>query len=65
MVGLGLYLLYALLLNVALSRAGYRASSDVGKAAGAASVPRPSRLLVVGATGGAGRQLVSQALGRG
>ena len=57
-----LYLLYAIALSVALARAGFRS-------------PRPSlreqprrratRVLIVGATGGTGRQLIAQALERG
>jgi uncharacterized protein YbjT (DUF2867 family) len=59
---LGLFVLYAIALSVALGRAGIRpppASSS------AAARREPERLLIVGATGGTGRQLVAQALERG
>jgi uncharacterized protein YbjT (DUF2867 family) len=57
-----LFLVYAALLGVALGRAGYR-----GAATGApiVPVPAPARVLVVGASGGTGRELVAQALERG
>jgi uncharacterized protein YbjT (DUF2867 family) len=57
-----LFVLYALVLTAGLAWAGYR---------GGAAAPsrearrRPERILVVGATGGTGRQLVAQALERG
>jgi putative NADH-flavin reductase len=56
------YALYAIILSALLARAGHR--SRVGSPAG---VPRkrPARILIVGATGGTGRQLVAQALERG
>jgi len=57
-----LFLLYAITLSVALAFAGYR-SRAVGSERPASR--RPTRLLVVGATGGTGRQLVLQALERG
>jgi uncharacterized protein YbjT (DUF2867 family) len=62
MVLLLLFLSYAIVLSVALSRAGLRS-----KPATAVEGPRrrPSRVLIVGATGGTGRQLVTQALERG
>lgn len=58
-----LYVLYALSLSAALSRAGFRSQ-------GAPSVPvaprqPPKRVLIVGASGGTGRRLVEQALERG
>jgi len=57
-----LFLTYATLLSIALSRAGLR----LGPAPlPTPSGPPPARVLVVGATGGTGRQLVSQALERG
>src|ERR1700730_2191465 len=59
---LGLFVLSAIALSVALGRAGIRpppASSS------AAARREPERLLIVGATGGTGRQLVAQALERG
>jgi nucleoside-diphosphate-sugar epimerase len=53
-----LYLAYAVTLAGALARAGYRSravSTD------GAACPRPRKVLIVGATGGTGRQLVTQA----
>ena len=57
-----LFLAYAILLSVALARAGHR--SQIAPVSGA---PRrqPARVLVIGATGGTGRELVTQALERG
>lgn len=57
-----LLLLYAAALSVGLARRGLRSS-----ASGAVPVPEayPKRVLIVGATGGTGRQLVAQALERG
>jgi uncharacterized protein YbjT (DUF2867 family) len=57
-----LFISYAIVLSVALARAGYRSQS-----APSSGVPRrpPARVLVIGATGGTGRQLVTQALERG
>lgn len=56
------FILYAAALSIALARSGYRSgaarSSD-------APLPSPTRLLIVGATGGTGRRLVEQALERG
>lgn len=57
-----LFLAYAGLLSVALSRAGYR--SRAVPASGTPGNP-PTKVLVVGATGGTGRELVAQALERG
>ncbi len=57
-----LFLLYAVGLSVALARSGYR-SGD--KRSSALTLPSPTRILIVGATGGTGRQLVAQALERG
>ncbi len=62
MMLLVVFLFYAIVLSVALSRAGYR--SQPVPASGAPS-HQPSRVLVVGATGGTGRQIVTQALERG
>jgi len=57
-----LFVAYAIALSVALARAGLHS-----RPAAASEEPRgkPSRVLVVGATGGTGRQLVTQALERG
>jgi putative NADH-flavin reductase len=56
------FLVYAAALSVGLRRRGLRSA-----AASAHSTPeeRPIRVLIVGATGGTGRQLVEQALERG
>src|SRR5213593_920448 len=57
-----LFISYAIVLSVVLARAGHRS-----RAAPSSGAPRhhPSRVLIVGATGGTGRQLVAQALERG
>ena len=57
-----LYALYAIALSAALARAGHwsRVASP-----GGTPRKRPTRVLIVGATGGTGRQLVAQALERG
>ena len=57
-----LYALYAIALSAALGRAGHRWRVAPS---GGAPRQRPTRILVVGATGGTGRQLVAQALERG
>ena len=57
-----LFLIYATILSVALARKGVRSSPGT---AYAAAEPNPTRVLIVGATGGTGRQLVAQALERG
>ena len=56
------FVLYAIALSVGLALAGHRS-----RTAPAVEAPRPSpaRVLIVGATGGTGRQLVAQALERG
>ena len=59
-----LFVLYAIALTIALARAGYRSPADPTSSPGAPR-SRPTRILVVGATGGTGRQLVAQALERG
>jgi nucleoside-diphosphate-sugar epimerase len=57
-----LVLLYATALSFGLARRGFRSSSGgVHRAA----EENPTRVLIVGATGGTGRQLVAQALERG
>jgi len=57
-----LFISYAIVLSAALARAGHRSQT-----APSSGTPRhrPSRVLIVGATGGTGRQLVAQALERG
>jgi len=57
-----LFVSYAILLSVALGRAGHRSQPVPSNAP-----PRrqPARILIIGATGGTGRQLVAQALERG
>jgi uncharacterized protein YbjT (DUF2867 family) len=62
MVVILLFVVYALVLTAALARAGHRSSPA---AAGGGSPQQPLRVLIVGATGGTGRQLVAQALERG
>jgi uncharacterized protein YbjT (DUF2867 family) len=60
-----LFVLYAIVLTVALALAGYR-SPVINPTSSAGAPPgRPTRVLIVGATGGTGRQLVAQALERG
>lgn len=59
-----LFILYAVSLSVALGRAGYRYGSQTAPSSEAAH-HHPTRVLIVGATGGTGRQLVVQALERG
>jgi putative NADH-flavin reductase len=57
-----LYALYAMALAVGLARAGHRSRAV---RSGDATRKRPTRILIIGATGGTGRQLVAQALERG
>jgi putative NADH-flavin reductase len=56
------FLFYAVILSAAMARAGFR--SQPVPASGT-STHQPSRVLIVGATGGTGRQIVTQALERG
>lgn len=62
MTFLVLFLLYALVISAGLKRAGHR--SQTASSSGPAPV-NPTRILILGATGGTGRQLVAQALERG
>ena len=57
-----LFLAYAAALSAALAVRGHRSSRPT---ASGGAPRRPVRLLIVGATGGTGRQLVAQALERG
>lgn len=57
-----LFMLYAVGLSMALARAGYRSGATRSIDA---PPQHPTRLLIVGATGGTGRRLVAQALERG
>lgn len=57
-----IFALYAIGLSIGLGRQGLRPGSQVADMAPPA---HPRRLLIVGATGGTGRQLVAQALERG
>lgn len=57
-----LFTLYAITLSAALALSGHRSQTS---ASGATPRHPPRRLLVVGATGGTGRQLLVQALERG
>ena len=59
-----LFLAYAIVLSAALARAGHRGAARRADA-GPRSARHPARVLIVGATGGTGRRLVAQALGRG
>lgn len=56
------FLLYAIVLSVALRQAGHHSqpvsSNDIPH-------PQPERILIIGATGGTGRQLVTKALEQG
>jgi len=56
------FLAYAIVLSVALANAGHRSRPAPGPGD---ARPRPQRVLIVGATGGTGRELVLQALERG
>jgi putative NADH-flavin reductase len=57
-----LFVLYASVLSLALHRGGLRSRPP---SAGGSARPFPQRILIVGATGGTGAQLVAQALARG
>jgi uncharacterized protein YbjT (DUF2867 family) len=57
------FLIYSALLSGALGRAGLRGSAGAGAVAASCAPPAP--VLVVGASGGTGRELVTQALERG
>jgi uncharacterized protein YbjT (DUF2867 family) len=57
-----LLILYAVGLSIALARSGYR--SGVARSSDEL-LPSPTRILIVGATGGTGRRLVARALERG
>src|SRR3989475_11334244 len=57
-----LLVVYAIALSTGLALSGLRAAAATS---GGAPRRRPTRILIVGATGGTGRQLVSQALERG
>ncbi len=59
---LTLFVLYAIALSVALAHSGLRFGTTT---TGGATRTGPMRLLIVGATGGTGRQLIAQALERG
>lgn len=56
------FVLYAVGLSIALGRKGHRSRV---RRSGEAPPQNPTRVLIVGATGGTGRQLVAQALERG
>ena len=59
-----LWFLYAIALTVALAKSGFRSKgASTGKTG--EKRPAPKKILIVGATGGTGRQLVAQALERG
>ncbi len=56
------FIVYSIVLAAALARAGYRSQN---RASVAQPSTEPTRILIVGATGGTGRELVEQALERG
>jgi len=56
------FILYAIALSAALARRGYRSQAAPP---GGGTRDHPARILIIGATGGTGRQLVAQALERG
>jgi putative NADH-flavin reductase len=56
------FAVYAIILSAGLARAGHRSVTTLTSGA---TRHQPSRVLIVGATGGTGRELVSQALERG
>jgi putative NADH-flavin reductase len=62
-----LFIAYAVVLSLALSYRGFRytVGTPTGTVASAETAKRLSRILIVGATGGTGRELVAQALERG
>jgi len=62
MTGLFFFMLYAVGLSIGLARHGHRSAFTH---TGDAHRRDPARVLIVGATGGTGRQLVAQALERG
>jgi uncharacterized protein YbjT (DUF2867 family) len=57
-----LFILYAIALSIALGRAGLRIQVPIPPQK---SPEHPTRLLIIGASGGTGRQLVAQTLERG
>ena len=57
-----LFFLYAIGLSIGLARQGHRSGAV---RSGEAPAEHPTRVLIIGATGGTGRQLVAQALERG
>jgi uncharacterized protein YbjT (DUF2867 family) len=60
-----IFIIYAAALSLALGLKGWRASRARQPVGGDPLVPGATRILIVGATGGTGRQLVAQALDRG
>ena len=62
MIYLALFLFYAIVLTAALARAGHRSQTKPPRES---PRRRASRVLIIGASGGTGRQLVTQALERG
>lgn len=62
MLFLVLFIVYAVALSAALARTGHRSRE---MAFGETVHSRPKRILIIGATGGTGRELVKQALDRG
>jgi putative NADH-flavin reductase len=65
LVLLFLFLLYGVALSAVLALAGYRSSATVPDGGLERGGSRRGRVLIVGATGGTGRQLVAQALDLG
>jgi len=56
------FVLYAVGLSIGLARSGHRTDA---LSSGGTPPQKPTRILIVGATGGTGRQLIAQALERG
>src|SRR5262245_21152642 len=60
-----IFLVYAAILSAGLGLRGFRRVAAQPAATAVSLEPNQTRVLIVGATGGTGRQLVAQALDRG